>query len=153
MLAVPAPLQWLSLCTGNPLCRCFPEKLMIQHGRWRLLNSLWEFSDGFSCRLVSEHRFGSQGTTHGSTAGQEDAAFTPLEASLVVKPHMEGREWLGERIPLCSKWCEHFWISLGAPSTLLAVAFAMRPLSCTAEKHIFVHYLLLKSKSSIFLQF
>lgn len=65
---------------------------MIQHGRWRLLNSLWEFSGGFSCRLVSEHRCSSQGTAHGSTAGQEDAAFTPLGASLVGRPHMEGSD-------------------------------------------------------------
>lgn len=39
ILLVLATLQWLSLSTDNPLCRCFPEQLMIQHGRWRLLNS------------------------------------------------------------------------------------------------------------------
>lgn len=39
------------------------------------------------------------------------------------------------------------------PSTLLSVAFSMRPLLYLAEKHIFVHYFLLKSKSSIFLLF
>lgn len=34
----------------------------------------------------------SQGTAHGSTAGQEDAAFTPLGASLVGRSHMEGSD-------------------------------------------------------------
>lgn len=93
-------------------------------------------------------------------AGQEeDAAFTPLGASLVGRAHMEGSVppqagSEGWKESLCAAGSVNSsgsaWVT---PSTLLAVAFSMRPLLYLAEKHIFVHYFLLKSKSSIFLLF
>lgn len=74
-----------------------------------------------------------------------------LGASIPTFPQAGNEGW--KQCPCAAGSVNSSWSAWVTPSTLLAVAFSMRPLLCLAGKHIFVHYLLLKSKSSIFLLF